>query len=229
MKWMLSFVLALVFTTGFAQKWEVYTNLYSGVHFFRGSGSGSNSWLALHTPTDTKGYLTDPFGKKTGFNYAAEIQVQKLTKGKLIWGSSLAFESLASQVAIQYMHPAPYASALNPVSGTGVLRNNFITLTPFVGKRLLLGKSFFDVSVGSDLGLLLESKESGKATGTGKTFTVQLTDRRTRLDIRPRLQIKVQLHQFGIAAGYSLGIRNYLDYDKVYSNFARLGLSYRLM
>ena len=222
----------------YGQKTEINFNAYTGLFSFHGDGSTSNSTII------TENLITDnPYGRKNEFSYAIELQGQRLSKRKNIYGLGISFESLTSKVNINYLleeSPAfPNIMPLYfPATGETELKNMFITLNPFIGHRYLYRKMTFDLLAGFDAAFCLESKEAGNATinqinflsSSQKYFAVENDKTKPSIDFRPRIQIKTQIKKFGFLVGYSLGLTNYLtqNYSKAYTNFLRLGLSYQL-
>jgi hypothetical protein len=99
---LLFIMLTLLVSTQFsyAQKTEVNFNAYSGEFSFRGGGSSSTSWINFNPYTSPEKFTSNPYGKKSGFSYALELQVQRVTKTKNIYGAGISFETLTSRVNI---------------------------------------------------------------------------------------------------------------------------------
>jgi len=217
----------------YGQKTEINFNVYSGLFSFRGDGATSNSTIIsyplLTTPTT---YTINPYGKRSEFSYALELQGQRISRRKNIWGLGISFEALTCKVNIYKIgvsgDPAYLEYAAN---GETKLKNTFVTLNPFAGHRYLYRKITLDLLSGLDLAFCLKSKEVGNATANNKDYvTAENTKTKPSIDFRPRIQLKTQINKFGFLAGYSLGLTNYqsLNNVKAYNSFLRLGLSFQL-
>jgi len=215
----------------YGQKGEINFNAYSGLFSFRGGGSCSTSWINVNPYTSPNKYTSNPYGKRSGFSYALELQGQQITTAKNIYGVGISFESLTSEVNIDTLTQNGFFYWESSAQGETTLKNTFVTLNPFIGHRYLYRKMSFDLLAGVDLAFCLQSKEKGKATSNDKDYvTVENNKSKPSIDFRPRIQIKTQLNKFGLLVGYSLGLTNYQSQDnpKAYSSFLRLGLGYQL-
>ena len=160
-----------------------------------------------------------------------ELQGQRVTKNRNIYGIGISFETLTSKVNIDTITYNGFVYSLYSAKGETKLKNTFVTLNPFVGHRYLYRKMAFDLLAGFDLAFCLKSKEAGKATTNNKDYITVENDRaKPSIDFRPEIQIKTQINKIGFIAGYSLGLTNYQTQNnsKAYSSFLRLGLSYQL-
>jgi hypothetical protein len=210
---------------------ELDFNAYTGLFSFRGNGSTSNSWITAYTPAIPSDYTINPYGKKSGFSYAFELQGQQISRRKNIYGLGIGFETLKSKVGIDTVNGGDIVYFQHAANGNTVLKNTFVTLNPFVGHRYSYCRMNFDLLAGVDLAFCLKSKEVGQATTNNKDYiTVENDKTKPSVDFRPRIQLKTQINKFGFLAGYSLGLTNYQVQNnlKAYSSFLRLGLSYQL-
>jgi hypothetical protein len=225
-------IMLLVLTQfSFGQKTEINFNAYSGLFSFRGDGSSSTSWINFNPYTSPYKYTSNPYGKKSEFSYALELQGQRVTKNKNIYGLGISFETLTSKVNIDTVTQNGFFYWQYSASGKTTLKNTFITLNPFVGHRYSYRKITFDLLAGFDLAFCLKSKEVGNATTNNKDYvTVENIKTKPLIDFRPRIQINTQINKFGLLAGYSFGLTNYQSQNnlKAFTSFLRLGLSYRL-
>jgi len=232
LKFFLIVSVLLVFTQGlFAQKTELNLNTYTGLFSFRGNGSTSNSWITAYTPAIRSDYTINPYGKKSSFSYAFELQGQQISTRKNIRGLGIGFGALKSKVGIDTVNGGDIVYFQHAANGRTVLKNTFITLNPFVGHRYSYRRMNFDLLAGVDLAFCLKSKEVGQATTNNKEYiTVENNKTKPLVDFRPRIQLKTQINKFGFLAGYSLGLTNYQVQNnlKAYSSFLRLGLSFQL-
>lgn len=227
----LIFIFLTVTQISFGQKTEINFNAYSGLFSFRGDGATSNSWINFDPYTRPDKFTSNPYGKKSGFSYTFELQGQRVTKTKNIFGAGISFETLTSKVAIDTVTQNGIIYLQYSADGKTSLKNTFVTLNPFAGHRFSYRKIDFDVLAGFDIAFCLKSKETGNATASNNAiYTADNDKAKPSIDFRPRIQIKTQLRKVGLLIGYSLGLTNYQikNNPKAYSNFLRLGLSYQL-
>lgn len=215
----------------YGQKTEINFNAYSGLFSFRGEGATSTSWINDNPYITPEKFTSNPYGNKGKFSYSLELQGQRITKTKNIYGLGISFETLTSKVNIDTATQNGFIYWQYSANGETTLRNTFVTLNPFVGHRFSYRKISFDVLAGFDLAFSLQSKETGNATASNKAIFTADNDRaKPSIDFRPRIQIKTQLKDIGFIVGYSLGLTNYQTQNnpKAYSSYLRLGLSYQL-
>ena len=230
----LFFIVIILLTSvqfSYGQKTEMNFNTYSGIFSFRGDGATTNSWINYSPYTTPDKYTSNSYGKKSEFSYVFELQGQRITKNKSIYGLGIGFEILTSKVNIDTVTENGVVYWEYPANGKTTLKNTFITLNPFVGHRYSYGKMTFDLLVGFDLAFCLKSKELGNASTNNKVYaTIENDKTKPFIDFRPRIQIRTQINKFGFLAGYSLGLTNYQTQNnlKAYTSFLRLGLSYQL-
>jgi hypothetical protein len=226
-------ILTLLVSSQFAygQKTEISFNVYSGLFSFRGEGSSSKSWINDNPYISPEKYTSNPYGKKSGFSYSLELQGQRVTKTKNIYGIGISFETLTSKVNIDTVTQNGFIYWQYSADGKTSLKNMFVTLNPYVGHRYFYHKMSFNILAGFDLAFCLNSKETGSATASNKSYvTVENNKPKPSIDFRPRIQIKTQINKYGFLVGYSLGLTNYQTQNtpKAYSSYLRLGLSYQL-
>ena len=230
----LFFIVIIFFTSAqftYGQKTEINFNAYSGLFSFRGDGGSLNSSINFNPYTTPEKYTSNPYGKKSEFSYAFELQGQRITKNKNIYGLGISFEALTSKVNIDTVTENGIIYLQYPANGKTTLKNTFVTFNPFVGHRYSYGKINFDLLAGFDLAFCLKSKELGNASINNKAYaTVENDKAKPSIDFRPRIQIRTQINKFGFLAGYSLGLTNYQTQNnlKAHTSFLRLGLSYQL-
>ena len=214
----------------FAQKTELRLNAYSGVFFFR--GNGSTTYSTVHVSDDIGYFNPMPYGRKSSFSYAFEFQVQRVTKQKHLFGMGISFERLKSRAVVD---STSYTFVgYQQGSGHVTLANTFMTLNPYIGQRFIANKFTFDIMAGIDFAISTKVHEEAKVTSDNDA-TYNKSKSNYPVDFRPRLQINASYNRIGILAGYSIGLRNLYSYPnpffsdkKAYSNFLRLGMSYRL-
>jgi hypothetical protein len=211
---LLIFILLVSRQFSYGQKTEINFNAYSGLFSFRGAGSSSTSWINFNPYTSPDKFTSNPYGKKSEFSYSLELQAQRVTKTKNIYGVGISFEALTSKVTIDTVTQNGFIYWQYSADGKTSLKNTFVTLNPFIGHRFCL-----------------KSMEKGNATAGNKTiYTADNDKAKPSIDFRPRIQIKTQLKKVGLLVGYSLGLTNYQTQNtpKAYSSYLRLGLSYKL-
>jgi hypothetical protein len=230
-KFLIIITLFALVQLSYGQKTELNFNAYSGLFSFRGGGATSNSWITAYTPSIPGTYTINPYGKKSDFSYSFELQGQRISRSKNIYGLGVGFETLKSKVNIDTVNGGDFAYFKVAANGKTVLENTFITLNPFVGRQYFYQKMRFDLLAGIDIAFCLKSKEVGKATTNDKDYIMVENDKaKPSIDLRPRIQIQTRIKKFGFVAGYSLGLTNYQSQNKpkAYSSFLRVGLSYQL-
>lgn len=214
----------------YGQKTEINFNAYSGLFSFHGNGTATNSSVGW-SQFDPVWRTSIPYGQKSAFSYAFELQTQRITSKHFIYGVGLGFESLQSKVHIDTSVFSAFIVNVSPANGTMILKNTFITVNPYLGHRYSLGNISFDLLAGIDIAYCLKSTELIWQTPDTKASLVAQNDlAKPTFDIRPRIQFKTQIKKFGFIAGYSLGLTNYQSQDnkKAYASFLRLGLSYQI-
>jgi hypothetical protein len=231
MRYILLLWLCLAFASlSHSQKTELRANAYSGLFFFRGSGSTSTS--TVHVGDDLGYYNPTPYGRKSAFSYALELQAQRITRQKHLYGIGLGFERLTSRARVD---SASY-TFVGKVSERGkvTLENDFISFNPYIGHRFIANSITFDLQVGADLAFSTRVYEQAKLTSQ-KDVTYRLKKDNHPLDIRPRLQVNAYYNRMGFLVGYSLGLKNLYEYNnpnfvnnKAYANYVRIGVSYRI-
>jgi hypothetical protein len=222
-------VLLVAATYSFGQKSEINVTAYSGLSFFRGSGSATTSWMG----SGYNGSSTlNPHSKKPSFFCSFELSGQRVTKNNHLYGIGLAFEALKSTIDIDSAVENAFFYYKYDATGKSTLKNSFITVSPYIGHRLTAGKVLIDLTGGLDLAFSFKGHITGEAVSVDKNYDMSV-DYKTKavVDIRPRLQAKIQYKKAGLLLGYSLGLTEYKNERKTnsYSNIIRLGLSYQLM
>lgn len=225
-------VCCLLVQTGFAQSTELKVNAYSGLFFFKGDGSSSSN-VIVHNPQLVPNYSLNAYGRRPGFSYSVELQTQKVTKNKDVFGVSISYEKLTSNLKTKILEESGTSNSIPKLTDGGkiTLTNSFATISPFVGHRIATRKSTTDLSAGFDLALCLKSHEVGKVSSNNEIYTDFVDNiAKPAIDIRPRLQINTCYNRLGYSLGYSLGLTNYQTQqtNKAFTNYLRFGISYKL-
>lgn len=177
--------------------------------------------------------LYHPHGKASGFSYGLTGQWQHVGRKGLLAGFQLGYESLTSRLSVNELVGDFYFGD-NTVDGQGWLKNQYVLLQPFAGKRFGTAKASLDVTAGVDLAYGLSSRDSYSIWVAGEEkLGLNGTDHdMPTVDVRPRISLTGYYRSFGLNVGYSFGLTNYTpnsryDNTSVYSQYWRAGLSYR--
>jgi hypothetical protein len=213
------------------QHTEIRLNAGSGIFSYRGSGSSSTSTGVLYDFAPL--ISTTPYGKKPGFSYSFGLQVQQVTKQNHVFGLDLSFERLKSkkEVIVFVASDVEGAPSPPPQSVQVSLANSFVTLSPFIGQRLLYKAITLDVSIKSDLAYYLKNQEVIKTSDNMEGRVIyNHSQRKSFADLRPGIQISATYKKLGLAAGYSIGLINFQPgtTDKAYTRLLSTRVSYRL-
>ena len=224
-------LICLVVQSSFSQKTEININAYTAVFGYGGNVTTTSSDLkASHITPEAS--TSNAYGKNGRFSYAAELQVQRVTKQKFIYGAGTAFEVLSSKVNIDTIRINDFDQKNYGADGESILKNTYMTVNPYFGKRILMSKITFDFLVGLDFGFVLNSQENIKARikGTKDYETFENNRDKPLIDYRTRAQVKAYYKKAGLILGYSLGLtdNNKEPNTNASTRIVRLGLSYTL-
>lgn len=215
-----------------AQQTSLNANAYSGFFSFRGEGSASKTAYVQHIPSVPSEFTENRFGNKSAFSYSVELQLQRTTKNKFQFGTSISFEKLSSTVHIDSVISGDLIYTKTAADGKTDLKSSFITIEPFIGKRWMKGKLQIDAQLGTDISFYLTQEEHTELKGNYDYMEVkQNVWGKPTFDFRPRLQLNLEYQRIRFLAGYSHGLINYEvnQYGgKAYSRFIRLGVGYRI-
>ncbi|PRY25633.1 hypothetical protein CLV58_13734 [Spirosoma oryzae] len=222
---------ALFWVIGFSvaqgQHSEFSVQASSGLFSFRGSGAVSQTGIPLMGPG-----VMNPYGRHSGSSYGLTGQWQYVDRSGLILGAQAGYESLTSRLAVNGVI-GDFSSY--PADGNAWLKNQYVLLQPFAGKRFGTAQSSLDVTVGVDLAYGLASRGTISLTATNQypsSILAPVSYNMPTVDVRPRVNLTGYYRSFGLSAGYSLGVLSYTpssrsDATQVYSQYWRAGLSYR--
>jgi hypothetical protein len=237
MKRYITFLLLQFFTIySYGQKPEFNFNIYSGLFSYIGKGSTSTSTINYGINILTP-YTTNVYGNKLSIPIGFEVQILKNIKSNLLYGIGFSYDLLKSRVNINKAQFNPEVvvsgqSYLYDADGHSNLKNTYMNINPFLGKRFLINKMFFDFLGGIDIGICLKSLEQGHATIVSPKADINssLNKSYPTIDFRPRIQLKAGYKRTGVLIGYSLGITNYQNHmtSKAVTNFIRFGICYRI-
>lgn len=209
-----------------AQQSEFSVSLNSGLFSFEGAGVEST------TNINEARYTNNPYGSHPALSYGISTDYKYVTAGRFIAGVGLGYEKLRSRVDIDkvFLNTMPLEA-----TGRTFLSHEFLNLNPFIGYRLPIRQVVVDLTVGIDVGILLNAYERGRATASnGQVFTAS-SDRAHMMntDLRPRIQLEAHYKQYGIYVGHSTGLSNYQEgmvggvEHGAWSKMLRFGVSYR--
>ncbi len=213
----------------YGQRTEFSVQAGSGLFSFYGPNAVSETGIVYNGDV----YLTNPYGRNSGFSYSIAGQIQHTDKNKLIYGVQVGYEQLTSRVAITSMYGD--FGFISLVDGRAKLQNQYLNLNPFVGKRFGNAQFSLDATIGLDAAIGLSSRELGKVVDVKSPFLMG-TGRKLPfpdVDLRPRLNLTGYYRAFGLSLGYSHGLSNYAGkrYStnaEIFSRLWRVGLAYRL-
>lgn len=209
------------------QKFELRANAYSGLFFFRGTGTA----YTTRASTNDAGppfYVVYPYGKKTAFSYAGELQLQGVIKNHFIFGAGVGYENLKSKVYIDSIRTDVGVRALGE---NLILTSQFVVISPYIGGRFNVRKVSIDALAGVDLA---HSKSvTGNTRYSGRN--IDYSEETYPYDRRPRLQLQAYYKRFGFSIGYTRSTKNlfhtgwsYLNKEVRYE-YLRLGVNYKIV
>lgn len=200
---------------------EVSAQINSGLFSFGGPSAESSTKVYFGGLGKSLVFF-NPYGRKSGFSYGFAVQSQRITKSSILFGLQTGYESLSSRVAF-----------VN-TNGYGKLTYGFLNFHPFFGKRIVLVRGInSDLTLGTDLGICLNSKESAIFTNPEQVISGNSTYSSMKdLDIRPRFEFTNYFKRMGLSIGYSFGLTNYTSgssgsSQQVFSRMIRIGVTYR--
>lgn len=231
-KTLLAIVAVLSFATSYSQKTEFSVSLNSGLFSFRGESVQEYGFFYL--AAENQNSYTNPYGSKYGLSFGASIAVKRITKTKVLVGLDAGYEMLRSKTLIDYITYSVYSSSITPATGHTYLNNSFINLLPYGGYRFSCRNVNIDLTGGFDIGFCTSAREKGKVTDSnGKKYESSLDRKTINTDVRARVQLAAYYTYWGVYAGYSRGLVNYMSgYDggvnEAYSNVIRFGITCRI-
>ena len=212
------------------QRTTYNVGLNSGI--FRYTGDNAFEVSAINVYPELRTQFGGTPGKKTAFSYEITGNIQRITKSRIIFGMELAWQSLQTKTNINGLIPTMYSSYFMPTTGNTRLTNQFISLTPVAGYRLLDKKIKVDLTTGLELAACISRKEKIDARNPDSDEHLSTTnDLPKNNDLRVRLQLNTSMGRFGLTTGYAAGLTNFYKDEGFFmarSSFIRLGLNYRL-
>jgi hypothetical protein len=218
------------FTTAIAQKTAFKIAVNSGLFYFAGKSAAKTS-VINYNRENYPAYTNNPYGSKNALCYGLSANIEHVSKSNFLAGLDVGYECLRSKIEINGVSGYAGASAAN---GQTFLDYGFVNLYPFIGYRVKMQKTDFQINGGFDLAYCLSATERGSATAAdGKKFTT-LVDRKTiNKDIRPRIEFSANYKKYGCYIGYSYGFANYQSgyiggVNECYAHLIRFGLTYKI-
>jgi len=219
-----------------AQKIELSVSANSGLFSFGGNSAKSSTFINASDVASQSGYTNNPYGTKNGLGYGLSVNAKNVMAKHLLLGLDVGYEAMNSKIDITGINSFGAGGSSNlPATGVTKLNTQFLNLHPNIGFRFGETITTFDLTAGIDFGIILKSEEKGEAiTATGFTVNTNRDRKNLKTDIRPRLQLAANYQKFGIYAGYSYGLSNYMESItgggtwEVSSKVVRFGLSYRI-
>jgi hypothetical protein len=227
--------LSLLFSA--AQKTEWYARAGSGLFSFSGNSAVKEQGVVFMSREFFP--IMNPYGKTPGFSITAGASMKKLIGKNWIWETALDFQSLSATSSVNSLQiiSSSFSSFAfgEPATGTFSYRASFISVAPFLGKRIGKGKTTLDITAGPEAAFMIDSKEkvdynSANTSGEMKRKT---SPHALTVDIRIQLQAVLQIRKIGFFTGYARGFSNYYQREntnqaKAFSNFVRFGMMYKL-
>ena len=85
---------------------EFSIQLSSGLFSFGGSSAESSTGIMLSYGAHLPSYTVNPYGKRSAFSYSFGFQAQRITVSHFIFGIETCYESLSSNVTLNYAPPS---------------------------------------------------------------------------------------------------------------------------
>lgn len=228
--WTITLMVSCLTASG--QQTEFAVQAGSGLFGFRSPGAASETTLHGNDVASLPYILGNSYGRSSGLSYSLAGQVQRVAQGRLVYGIQIGYESLESRIPIT-RYIGGFSLVETPADGRATLRNQFINLHPFFGKRFGKQRLSLDATAGVDVGFILSEHEFSELRYNGSYYTTTDRDRPApTVDVRPRLNLTGYYRAFGLSIGYAQGLTNYVSTmftdRKAYTRMWRVGLVYRL-
>lgn len=142
------------------------------------------------------------------------MQPQYVFRGGFLIGLQAGYDILRSKTAIADVVPAyqpPYLYNIDivvpqPASGTDILQAEEISINPYIGYRIIAGKTKLDIMPGISVGFNLNTREKGRADSQGITYEINNKRSDLRTDTQLKLGAGVELQRWGLIASYGYGL-----------------------
>ncbi|MCY7311211.1 MAG: hypothetical protein LH619_10575, partial [Chitinophagaceae bacterium] len=202
---LISFCLLLLYVVSTAQQTEFYAGLNAGVLSFRGK-SAVNSSFIIQTNVGTGNYTNNLYSRKAGIGIGVDIGLQRITKGKIIYGIVTGMELLKHRVPVTHVSGT---TGNAPAKGEINIHSHFINIRPATGYRFSLNnKITLDLAASLEIAVGLSNLyEVGLATIIGSGDVIEVENDRNEIitDLRPGLQVKANVKRYSLLLGYWMG------------------------
>jgi hypothetical protein len=234
MKCLLALLCCLFLYPAFAQRTEIQARAGSGLFFFHGKSAVENQ--NAHMAVGHMAPFTKPYGRKPGASATVEIMLKRVARSKFIFGLGSGYQRLSSGSSVDTLFVVgdfvPSIDTFTVDNGSSTFKGNFINVTPFAGRRFMIGKTALDIRAGMEIGFLLKSREDVELDDIYSSEVKKYPNPR-KADVRLHLSADVNIRKLIIFAKYARGITNYYrlytgGQPEAYSNFIQLGVGYRL-
>jgi hypothetical protein len=234
-KILLTIIILLFLIKASGQKTELRGAMNSGLFSFSGLSSRGTTSINWDDRTSS-GYTNEPYGTRSALCYGFSFNVKRVTKRNFLFGIDLGYETLRSKVSIDRIDGYTGFSTYQYIAtGKTFLNSDFLNLNPFLGYRIYSKNISFDLTGGFDFGYCLKGTENGKARASnGIKYSTSGDSKSGIIDFRPRFQFSAGYKKFGLYAGYSYGLLNYMMWVKgdgiweAYSRLVRFGITYQI-
>ena len=205
----------------------------SGFFTLRGPSTEKVSTINLYSIKPSEGYTNNPFSSNLGAAYGLSGQVQRVTKGKFVFGGGLGYEILQNNMDIDGIYDNS-GNAEIAAKGHSTVTYQCLNLNPYIGYRFDLDCLQLELTGGLEWGKPLKAHEKGSATDyTGRSVSTSVDRRLETFDFRERLQVTAYYKKTGLTVSYSNGLSNYLTgwvggTTIAFSRVLRIGLTYKI-
>lgn len=238
----LLFSVCVFFCAGQKTEWNIKAG--SGLYFF--SGASAASQQTFYEDASYRKFYSNPYGKRPGLCITAGVSLQHVAVNKLLIGAEVSVQRLSANSAIDSVMingitgaPVPPNVVHFPrkMSAQGESRYKalYFSITPFAGRRFLIGNGSLNITGGLDLAFALASKEHINVEGISGSYHKDIKEDvdPSGIDIRLRVGMDWSIKRFIVSATFAKGLLRYHkeiygENLKAYSNLIGLGLGYRL-
>jgi hypothetical protein len=215
---------------------EYLVGVNTGVFTLHGPSTEKTSSINTYSHSPEKGYTNNPFSSNWGGAFGISGQVQRFTKGRLVFGLGAGYERMQNNMEIDriYGNYGPNGNMPVAAKGRSTVTYQFFNVNPFIGYRFALDCLQLELTAGADIATPLKAHEKGEATDhNGNSVKTSLDRSLDITDLRQRLQATAYYKKTGLAVSYSSGLSNYLTgwvggTNLAFSRVLRIGLVYKI-
>lgn len=211
-----------------AQGLEFSASVNSGVFRYAGAATRATTTDISFLPI----YVRNPYGRQPDLTYGVSLQIQQAKKAGWMWGVQVGYERLSSRVAFSSVL-SESIFGWNTSASYLTLSNSFVNLYPYLSRRFTWDLFAFEFMFGTDVGLCVQSRAKLDLTDSrGNNYLIRANRDKVGFDFRPRIGVTAFYKNYGISAGYSLGLTNYSSTidepaGRIFSRLLRIGVVYR--